>query len=369
MFIGLFLSLALASPAPATKPVTVQTLKRQEFARQQKDKAALRALGPMDLTQAIQITRKAGLLVAHSAVDTNNDFVRIKLHEPDKLCTLRVYKSDAIPGMQSIQFTLDDFSDPKIIYLQTEVLAPPGQLQIVGSWEMPDRERFVTLLEKYPSVDDQARAVPGEITLRVQELSDATGDLLNLVFDAPDLGTLQREHPLDVDKYVRPVLVELRAESLLSVDPGIGWQIFGPQATPDPKTAAIVQGLLPRLDAESFSARQSATSKLIHLGTPGAIALMHIHRDGLSPEQLARVDEILKPYHQLDQQQEANLSHQPEFLLDCLASDDPQLRQLSLNQLNKLVGHPIHFAVDAAAATRATQLADLRRQLLPKAGE
>jgi hypothetical protein len=352
------LPVSLALAAPTTQP-GVQSLKQREYLQQMTEKAELPTVGPMRVSEAVHIELRAGRIVASSLLKTDG-WLRVKLPDQFRICTLQ------FPKGRFLEFTLDDFSDPRNVYMQTDILTAAQQAQIAGSWEFGDRERFVTLMEKYPSMDEGGRPLPGQTTLRVQEMTDNGDQPVDLVLSAPDLATLAREHPDEVRLYVRPVLEEIDAEAILQPDPHVQWQIFGPFATPDPATIAAVRRLLPLLDASSFAERQSAVTQLVNLKTPGAIALMHVDSRALSPEQIARIAEILKPYHTLSPDQADQLSQQSEFLLDCLASDDPELRRLACRQLKKVVKSPVDFDPDAVAAVRQSQLASLRRRWLTK---
>jgi hypothetical protein len=348
---------AVAATSPATQP-TIQSLKQEEYLRQLQEKSALAFAKTTTLPELIHIHLRDGRLVADSPIK-GDSWVRVGLDNSLLLCTVRQ------PAEDFLQFTLDDFTDPRNVYMQTEILAAPGQLEIVGSWELDHAERFVTLIEKYPDVDEQGRKAAGQTRLIVQEMSDSGVDNVNFTLTASSWAALLREHPQEVRKYFRPVLMELQNGALLRPDPNIQWQIFGPRAIPEPAATAAVQKLLPLLDSESFSQRQNAFHQLIALSTPGAIALMHVDEHSLSPEQSARIADVLLPYRQLSTEQAGDLAGQQEFLLDCMDSEDAQLRRLASEQLGSVLKHPVAFDPSAPATARESQLANLRQNLLP----
>ncbi|HEY1685261.1 MAG TPA: hypothetical protein VGG19_10900 [Tepidisphaeraceae bacterium] len=349
-------SACLAVNPPATQP-NLQTMKQEEFARQLMEKAAILDSKQVPLSGLIHVNLRDGRLYAESPVKTD-EWLRINVGNPLMLCVLRQ------PTPDFLQITLQDFTDPTNIYMQTEILGSPAQLQIVGSWEFPGRERFVTLIEKYASLDEQGRTAAGQTRLLVQEMTDDGGETVNLTLAEPDWSTLLREHPREMRQYFYPVLEELHAQALLQPDSHVEWQIFGPQAKPDAATMARVQQLLPLLDSETFSQRQSALRQISAMGPTGALALMHVDEHSLSPEQSARVADILLPYRQLSPQQAVALSRQPEFLLDCMDSENADLRRLAKERLEKVLKHAIAFEPTGAEGQREMELGKLRRDLL-----
>ena len=69
------------------------------------------------------------------------------------------------------------------------------------------------------------------------------------------------------------------------------------------------------------------------LGEPAALFLHAANRRGWTPEQTARIDHFLSEYFTLSDEQAKKLGRDVDFLLDCLASDDPDLRAAALDQL------------------------------------
>lgn len=357
LFSVLLMSATLrAATSPATEP-SVQTLKEEEYTRQLSLNLTISNQIVKNLSDLITIRMHDGKIVFSTTA--RGEAVRIGLGNPLLLCTITQKSAGFVHVM------LDDFTDPANVYMQADVYTWPGQLQIVGSWELADSDRIVTLQEKYESIDDEGRKDPGQIRLIVQETSDTGGQLTNFTLIAPDWSTLAREHPREIRQYVRPILHALHDESILQPDPHTEWQIFGAKAVVDPAAAADVRKIIRLLDSESYAERQSAYHQLLTLGTPGAIALMHLNVASLSPEQSARVNDVLLPYHQLSASEASALATQPEFLLDCMQSDDVQLRTLAAEQLGRVEKHAIVFSADASNSERERQLNNLRRALVP----
>src|SRR5690606_29147437 len=91
-----------------------------------------------------------------------------------------------------------------------------------------------------------------------------------------------------------------------------------------------------------------------------------LDRNRLSPEQNARIDEVLADYQHLDEAQATALAADIDFLLDVLLSEDRTLRELGLQRLNELQGQSITFDIDAPAPQRAERVAVLRAALADK---
>jgi hypothetical protein len=227
--------------------------------------------------------------------------------------------------------------------------------------------RDVSIIDQEEKIDDAGGKVDATITLRVQGLDDDGNVTHKVELAAADLRTLQRDHPAEVNEYLRPVLRELDAESLLDVDPATAWQVFAAEARPDPKMVAKVNELLPALDANSFVEREAAADALKKLGPAAAVVLLQLDRAKLSAEQNARLDSILAQYQQLDRLQADRMGQDPSFLLSAMDSTDPELRRVAAARLAKNLHRSLAFDPSAPPEVRHAVTDTLRRQLVPPA--
>jgi hypothetical protein len=126
---------------------------------------------------------------------------------------------------------------------------------------------------------------------------------------------------------------------------------------------ARVQSLLKKLDAENFQDREAASKALAALDQPAALALRRMDRAGWSEEQVGRVDAFLAKYKPTNDVDAKRLRRDRDFLLDCLFSDDAQIRQLAFNELQQVVGRPIEFNLTAPPQQRLESIQRLRASI------
>lgn len=372
----LLLPAALLAAPPATRPATThpttiaqaKSIERSDIAKRI---AGLAAIGPYDVRQILHIQLQDNRVVISSPLESYEGERLIKFRHSDDFATIDFHPMSPSPEPNQprfIQFFRYDFRDPKSVYFNTTLLSHPGYAQIDGAWEyLQEGMRDVSIIDQDERLNDAGGKDDAIITLRVQALDGDGNETHKVELSAPDLKTLQRQHPAEVNSYLRPVLRELDAESILDVDPTIAWQVFAPSAQADPNVAAQVNALVTKLDAANFADREQAADVLKKLGSPAAIVLMQLDRSHLSAEQNTRIEDILAPYAQLDHLQAARLAHDPGFLLSALDSDDLALRQNALTHLNAIAGHPVSFDLNANPTQRHAAVDALRHELLPPA--
>lgn len=364
------LQAAPAASQPTTHPATTQEAKAAERTDMLKRVGDIPAIGPYDMSQVLQVRVDNKRILITSPLESFDGERLVKFRHTDDSATIDFHPmaaSTAPDQPRFIQMYRYDFRDPNYVFLHTSVLAHPGYAQISGAWQLLEGMRDVSIIDQEEKLDDAGGKVDATITLRVQGLDDDGNVTHKVELTAPDLRTLQREHPAEINEYLRPVLQELDAESILDVDPTMAWQVFAADARPDAAAAAKVHDLLPKLDASEFAEREQAADALKKLGPAGAVVLLQLDRSKLSAEQNSRLDEILTPYQQLDRLQADRLGQDPAFLLGAMDSTDTELRRVASARLTKKLGHPIGFdpAGPSDARHRATDA--LRKQLVPPA--
>lgn len=194
----------------------------------------------------------------------------------------------------------------------------------------------------------------------------AAPDQVNL--QSPDFFSFIREHPAETEQHLRPLFREFGQEAVFAPDTLIAWQVFNDLWKPDAGIGRQVDALLPGLKSYDYHARDAAQFRLQQLGRDGAAVLMHLDRSRLTPEQNARVDCALAPYALLPAKEAARLGNDTGFLLDCLYSDNVDLRAAAFNRLRGAGRPALQFDLNADAENRSHAIQGLREQLMPHRG-
>jgi hypothetical protein len=240
------------------------------------------------------------------------------------------------------------------------ILNSMTRLQVVQDMESVDRYEAVSLLECLDGTDTPP------VTLRVQVIRDGQSEP-SLVMSAATLPDLRRQHPYEFEKYLRPMFQQFgQDDAIFTVEDKIAWQVMSDEWRPPPDLAASIESLVARLGSEQFARREAAQESLRRMGEPAALMLRRAERGGWTAEQNSRVNMILAEFFPLSDDQAKTLGRDVNFLLDCLASDDPALRSATLVHLQRLLGRKIECNLDQSPADRRKTIAALRRQLAPQ---
>ena len=103
--------------------------------------------------------------------------------------------------------------------------------------------------------------------------------------------------------------------------------------------------------SDNFQDREQAAKDLAALGQPAAMALRHEDRKGWSIDRQSGVDAFLSQYQTMPLEQVAELRKTPIFLLDCLYSNDANIRARAGQAIEKLTG----LSIDASATGDARE--------------
>jgi hypothetical protein len=252
----------------------------------------------------------------------------------------------------------------------------PQQTPVCRHLQILNNETHLTVVQDIDSIDrgveyvksislmetlDPREAAP--VTLRVQD----TQRQFNLVLTATTLAELRREHPLEFEKYLRPLFREFRQDqAIFAVEDKIAWQVMADVWQPPSDLQARLNALLVQFNSSQFSQRQSAQESLRQIGEPAALMLRSADRRQWTAEQNSRVNKFLADFFPLSDDQAKKLGRDVNFLLDCLTSDDPALRTATLVHLNRLLGKKIECNLDQSPAQRLAAVSALRRQLIPQ---
>jgi hypothetical protein len=270
--------------------------------------------------------------------------------------------SARLGGMISCTFQYYEMSQTGPVLRHLHVLNSPQRLQVVldiGTINPVETISTTSLIETLDHTDAEP------ITLRVQVTRDGQQPV-NLALSAVSLTDLEARHPREFEQYLRPMFRQFRQDNMvLSVEEKVAWQVMAGDWHPPADLQSRIAPLIPQLGADQYVDREKAQAALRQIGEPAALYLRFTDRRNWTPEQKARTDKLLAEFFPLSHQQAATLGQDVNFLLDCLGSDDSDLRAATLKHLDHILGRELHFDVDQPAAGRFAAIAELRKQLVP----
>jgi hypothetical protein len=301
------------------------------------------------------------VLTSGMPLGERNQPVRLKIEGLAGVNVLTMSASGKNKTPDTFTFTNTNFSDPRAVQIATHLTLNYGTL-IMGRYaQLLDGYHNVTLNQGNIFDDDFGRAAGRSAVQFSVQIGDSQGtSQTNIQFIAPDFATLRRQHPKEVNEYLRPLLRQLQMESVLAADPLIAWQVFADDLKPDPAALKEVQVLLPSLDADSFQERDKALQYLQRKGLPVAIAISHLDRSKLSDQQNMLLDTAMSAYQPQRGAELGKWRTDSDFLLDCLYTDDLAIRTAALEALQKKLGKKINFDVTADFDTRRAAIDALR---------
>ena len=361
LFIPLLVA-SLALPAAAQEaepaPPTLEQVKAKDMAQSIAEIAALPVHKADKVADVIDIQLKNKLLHIRTSLPASLEQVRIQAPGLSGITTMRL--SDVTTsGNPIVTFTLEnvDYNTTEGISLNTSVYYTPVHLNI--------SQDLVTIDDQTNSVQlIQATGALGEgqpqVTLHVQVTGD---EPVSLQIQAANMIELRSTHPAEVAKYVDPIFKTLRQEGLLAVDSKLAWQVFADAFQPSDDLTSTLKAILARLNAEKFADREAASAELEQLGQPAALALMRWERRGLNDEQLGRIDAFLASFRLIDEAEIERRRKDPDFLLDCLYSEDAAIRRRALEELRKVTDKNVAFDIEAEPEQRLEAIARLRDSL------
>lgn len=295
-----------------------------------------------------------------------NGTYRLRIDSLPGLNTLSVGRTRKGEPPESLSFTHFNFTDPHAIVITTNITWNLGSLTIARYVQLGSGFYQVSLGQGDIAQDDNAP--PGArpqaaVCLVIQASGDGNANALDLTYTAPDLLTLRREHPRELDEHLRPILHDLGLESLFAADPMLAWQVFADELRPEAGLTEEIKGLLPDLDSVSSRKREGAIRKLQSGGLPMAIALVHYPRTKLTPQQDVLLDAALTPFHGQRGEDLGKLRTNISFLVDCLYLDDAQLRRVAMEQLRRVTGKSLDPGAFEDPILRAGAVERLRKEL------
>jgi hypothetical protein len=297
--------------------------------------------------------------------------VRIKVQELPGTTILSIGAHEADRAPDTLQFQNICFTDAKAIQIRTSISVYFGSMSISRSIQRSNAFENVTLTQSSRIDDEAPQLQPSRspVVLAIQSVNNRGRNQVDLRFMASDLSALRREHPREVDRYLRPLLRQLQLEPVLAVDDVTAWQVFSDELKPDPAVLALVESLLPALDSDVFQAREKAVQQLRRKGAAMALAVTRLDRSRLSDQQNASLDVAMAPFWPEETENIQRLRNDVDFLLDSLYSDDQAVRRAAFDCLQRRAGRRLSFDLDAASESRTAAIEILRREIDQDAGK
>ena len=308
-------------------------------------------------TEENKLAIKSPFFDPDAAVKLQNRQMRVEVEGFEGFCTLMVQPI----GKGSFYFTFTHVSYPKLEGVSNFTISmQPGYLQMSRNLNSRTKNYTVNL------VQSQGRAMYGQadgIQLNVYG-GDNTGRMTTSSnINEPDFMTLRRKHPREVDQHLRPMMRELKLESLFSVDPMTAWQVFSDEWKGNQTVADQIKALLPELEVDSYAQREAARQAMKKLGSDAALVIYRMDRKGLTPEQNSQLDALLSAHSFLSRTEAQRLIRDVDFLLDCMYSDDLDVRATATKHLQQTVKREVAFDPKDDYDTRVTRVEALRSEL------
>jgi hypothetical protein len=369
-FAGVFAIPPQAVADQQADPQWVQEdLQRQEMLARQRRRYALevRARTPVPQHQMRQIVRLA-LENRQLALHTSLSPVRgpdRRRADIDGLGSAVITYTQFIAGhpeASQFEFTIEDYQDPltfgRIHLLWRPSVSGPGELEMESTRQRTHGRYWRVVFQQYP----------GQVLLIAYGSDNGSNrDAENLNLAGKSFWELRSRYPVELEKWLRPVLHRLQQDAVFAADSNAAWQALLDDWPLQPDTQQRIDRLIPQLNAADWATRNRAANDLAKLGRDGATAIARMHRDHLSIEQNVRLDEILSRFHPLTSNEVKPLRNNVNFLLDCEYSDDATVRKLAGQRLSQILGRPLDLNLDAPEAMRAQAIEKIRAEIKPDA--
>lgn len=355
---------AASAPVDAQAAALADNAKDQQAILQQM--ASLPDLGTFDIHQVMRLKIEDGHLCVYTSLGETPRRAKLKLKDMTGFCTVQIQGKQG-PGesrARLVNFEYWQFDRPGTLVVNTDLMAVAGNVQVTQSSESLGDNWNISLIDNrgLAAVND-----PTPVHLHVQRYSTfGNSQPLRLELEAPTIADLRRQYAQETERYLRPILRDLRLNaSLFAIDAKLAWQVFADRYPLDPALPAKVRALVAQLGSDEFKERERASAQLKAIGQPAAIVVQRLNDATLSPEQRNRIDNFLVPYRTLGPGDAHHLSTDVGFLLGCLDGDDDALRVVALDQLRKVTGQTLAFDLHASDDDRCLRVDQLRQQLLP----
>jgi hypothetical protein len=318
---------------------------------------SLPLLPAKNISQVVRFSEEGGMLtidwpLLHSGPQTG----RIPLTDLPGQATVACH-GGALPGKPVYPtFEYWDLTQPDHLVRHLQVFSSPTFLWVFQDTEgVHDYLKTVSLHENIVPTDSPP------VTLRIQ-IIDPLHPPRNIVLSANTLDELLLTHHEEFERYLRPMFSMFHQENaVFMMDDRIDWQVLAADWHSPADMAAKVNAIIIRFDSTEFAQRQNAEKDLQALGEPAALFLRTANRQNWSAEQTARVNAFLAEYFVLTDEQAQGLASDRDFLLECLGSDDADIRAAAVKHLDSVLGRKIDYILAQPPAERSRSISALHQ--------
>lgn len=266
------------------------------------------------------------------------DFLRLELLVDEAMMLSEVPISDW-PGVCSV-FVRQSGLQATLIHQTVD--APGRVLEITQVAKLPAR---LTIARDYETLEVQGNVFfvqsenpdfpsDGPVTLRVN-ISPIDGVNTDVVVEehyliANNFSELRKQAPEVFETHLLPILLDL-APDFGPYPGGAALQVLLGDIDVDPKVRAQVLALMPALDAESFRERRKARAALLSFGADAAAVGLTL--DDLTPEQSAAMDDLIRSFRVIAEEDARVLRDDPAFLVFALSDSNAGVRRAAAKRL------------------------------------
>lgn len=301
-------------------------------------------------------------LMVHSRFDKATDRSQVRIAGRPNLSTVQVVPADDGSDLPALLMFSDyDFARPGRALSITHVIVNSMNVQIACDSESPRIVENVSIVQTHEP-DEETRGIVFRIT-QTDAVTNAT--IINVQLEADNFTQLREKFPDETTQYLQPIFRDLGQElSLFSPSAERAWQVLADTVELDAVKVAEIETLVTQLGAKNFRDRDKASQSLLALGRPAAIYLLRRQNETLNAEQQSRIQAIIAPYSQLQTEEADRLRHDPQFLLECLTSEDADLRRIAKMELEKVLKRTVDFDLNANPPARHKAVQALRQEFI-----
>ena len=264
-------------------------------------------------------------------------------------------------GQIEFELSLDDYSDP-LAFGRLHVHGHPGGSDNAKQIDAIDMEKVWQTPTGFRRVFFNQSASSARLEVYT---NDGGNGRVDQKLAEKDFATLRQRHHAETEQWLRPILRELHQEAMFGADPATAWQVLAPQWPENLKLKDAIKGKIAALDNDDFRVRRRTADELERLGREAALVMMKMDRAGLTDEQNLRLDEVISRFKSVSDAEAVRLRNDPNFLIDCLYSNDPTARRLAMDRLREVTKKPLEFNLDVSEDDRIEAVNALRAKLGP----
>ena len=171
---------------------------------------------------------------------------------------------------------------------------------------------------------------------------------------------LWSKHPDEMRMYVVPVFKQLDLEGVFFVSQEEAVRVFDPVIRGLPDVKGQVEAILPQLNDDSPDVRGRAIEQLVKIGPPAVPIVNALDMKSQPLQTRIALKAFLEQMKDMQAQVADNRLDDPDYLMQCLAVDDPQIVGLAHKRLEKIAGKSVEFDEKATVSQREEAVQKMR---------